>query len=111
MKLLLDENPSRRLIAAIEPFCPQSVHVGGVGLARADDEAIWRYAFENEYCIVTHDMDFLERTLIRGTPPPVIRLTVGNTSTRHIREILLRHLSSILERAKTDPPPHVWEVT
>jgi predicted nuclease of predicted toxin-antitoxin system len=44
MKLLFDENPSFRLCERLASLFPGSVHVRSVGLAEADDRAIWDFA-------------------------------------------------------------------
>ena len=58
MRLLLDENLSRRIIPFIEADFPGSTQVTMIGMERATDEEIWRYARENGYRIVTKDADF-----------------------------------------------------
>jgi len=85
VKLLFDENLSHRLVDDLAALCPESTHVRSVGLARANDSTIWRYAQEHGFCIVTQDSDFVERALAQGTPPPVICLRLGNTSTHNLR--------------------------
>ena len=44
MKLLLDQNLSHRLVAALADLYPGSAHVRDLGLKEAADEAIWDYA-------------------------------------------------------------------
>ena len=41
MKLLLDQNLSHRLLSDLEDLFPNSLHVRLLGLAEADDLAIW----------------------------------------------------------------------
>src|SRR5689334_19844095 len=82
----LDQNLSHRLLDAVGHYCPASTHVRLLGLHRATDAVIWRYALDHGFCIVTRDADFVERAIIHGTPPAVICLRGNNTSTNHIRE-------------------------
>ena len=110
MKLLFDQNLSHKLIAAVRLLCPGSTHVRPAGLDHADNESICQYALEHGFTIVSRDSDFLERALARGTPPAVICLRLGNTSTKTMGEVLLRNLPSIIASAADDPPPHVWEI-
>lgn len=44
MKLLLDENPSDRIIPRIVDLYPDSEHVKPLGLINTDDVVIWEYA-------------------------------------------------------------------
>ena len=53
MKLLLDENLSRRLLPTLEPYYPDTSHVCLMGLERASDEQIWQFAKAEDYVIVS----------------------------------------------------------
>jgi predicted nuclease of predicted toxin-antitoxin system len=57
MKLLLDENLSRRLIPFLQQDFPGSTQVALIGLERADDGEIWEFAKANGFVIVTRDAD------------------------------------------------------
>lgn len=74
MKLLLDENLSRRLVPRIEDLFPGSAHVGSEGLLHAPDTFVWEYAKLNGFSIVTADADFYELATTLGPPPKVIWL-------------------------------------
>jgi len=50
----------------------------------AEDVAVWNYARENGYTIVSKDNDFRQRAFLDGPPPKVVWLTVGNASTELI---------------------------
>ena len=96
MKLLLDENLSRRLVPGLEPLYPGSSHVSEIGLERADDEAVWRHAREHGLAIVTKDADFAERSLAKGPPPRVVWIRRGNCSTQEIEALLRECRDEIL---------------
>jgi predicted nuclease of predicted toxin-antitoxin system len=74
VKLLLDENLSRRLVPRIFDLFPDSIHVSDIGLLQAADFAIWEFAKANELAIVTADADFYELATAMGAPPKVIWL-------------------------------------
>lgn len=74
MKLLLDENLSRRLVRRISDLFPGSAHVGTERLLQARDEDVWEYAKSNDFSIVTADADFYELATTLGPPPKVIWL-------------------------------------
>lgn len=95
MKLLLDQNLSYRLLARLEPVFPGSTQIHRLGMEHADDSALWQFARENGFTIVTKDSDFYERSLVHGSPPQVIWLKCGNVSTRHVEQILLRSMEAI----------------
>lgn len=77
----MDENLSPRLIASIEDLYPGSAHVEECALVNSPDEQIWDYAGENGFAIVTKDSDFSELSVLRGSPPKVIWLRIGNCTT------------------------------
>lgn len=74
MKLLLDENLSRRLVARIVDLFPESSHVSAEHLLQASDQTIWNHAKKNEFSIVSADSDFYELATALGPPPKVIWL-------------------------------------
>lgn len=96
MKLLLDENLSRRLVPFLQESFPETTQVALVGLERAGDEAIWAYAKENDYAIVTRDSDFEEFAIRFGKPPSVILIGVGNCSKATVLSLLIDNRDTIV---------------
>lgn len=90
MKLLRDQNLSAKLVSPLLKEFPGSRHVKDLGLTRADDEAIWRIAAESGFAIVSKDSDFLHRSLLRGHPPKVIQLRLGNCTSQSVLDALVR---------------------
>lgn len=84
MKLLFDQNISFRIVKKIEDFLPFASQVRLLGLENSEDYEIWKYAKLNDYTIVTFDTDFYDMSLIKGTPPKIIWLRIGNTSTKNL---------------------------
>jgi predicted nuclease of predicted toxin-antitoxin system len=72
MKLLFDHNLSFRLVPALGQSFPGSMHVRDLGLSTADDFAIWDYARQNGFAIVSKDSDFFHRSMLLGHPPKVV---------------------------------------
>ena len=97
MKMLFDQNISRRLVREMDVAFPGSQHVADVKLMTEDDEIVWKYAADHGFAIISKDSDFFHRALLRGHPPKVIHLRVGNCSTRHIRNLLIDNVSLIYE--------------
>ena len=89
MKALLDLNLSFRLVEILLSQFPGSRHVKDFGLTGDDDERICNLAKEEGFVIVTKDNDFLARALVRGHPPQVVQICVGNSSTKEIAELLV----------------------
>lgn len=80
MKLLLDENLSRRAVPFLQDTFPGSTQVVLLGMENADDRTIWNYAKANDFMIVTKDSDFFEMASVYGQPPQIIWLKIGNQS-------------------------------
>ena len=66
MKLLLDENLSRRLVPFLQHDYPGSTQVVLLGLESASDTEVWQRAKDDGYVIVTRDADFQELSLVWG---------------------------------------------
>jgi predicted nuclease of predicted toxin-antitoxin system len=97
VKLLFDENLSPRLPTVLADIYPGAVHVHACGLGNADDSAIWHYAKDNGFTIVSKDSDFQERGVLYGQPPKFIWLRALNCSSAEI-ETLLRTAFPIIQR-------------
>ena len=88
MKLLFDYNPSPRLVDLLSDRYPQSSHVATLGLDTASDHDVWTYAREHGFSIVTKDSDFNDLTVLRGYPPKIFWLRMGNCTTRKVEQTL-----------------------
>ena len=82
MKLLLDQNLSYRLVAALKDTIPELTHVKYEGLQDAEDQEIWETARRKGYTIVTLDIDFYELQLVKGIPPRIVWLRFGNLTKK-----------------------------
>lgn len=95
MKLLLDENLSRRVVPFLQDHFPGTSQVALLGLENADDRIIWNYARDNDFVIVTKDSDFFEMASLFGQPPPIIWLKIGNQSKAATINSLISNQSDI----------------
>ena len=86
MKLLLDQNLSPRLVHRLADLYPDAAHVSLVGLDRASDGEVWDYAQANDCIIVTKDADFSDMSVLRGHPPKIIWLRLGNCTTSDVEQ-------------------------
>lgn len=95
MKLLLDENLSRRLVPFLQIAYPGTSQVVLLGMESASDREIWQTAQDNDFVIVTRDADFEELSIVLGQPPKNIWLKVKNQSRAVILKILIDNLITI----------------
>ncbi|MGZ4968720.1 MAG: DUF5615 family PIN-like protein [Methylobacter sp.] len=80
MKLLLDENLSRRAVPFLQDIFQGSTQIALLGMENADDREIRNFAKDNDFVIVTKDSDFFEMASVYGQPPQIIWLKIGNQS-------------------------------
>jgi predicted nuclease of predicted toxin-antitoxin system len=95
MKLLFDQNISFRIMNLLPANFANCRHVRSVGLNDCDDPAIWQFAKNNGFTVVTFDTDFIDIANHKGFPPKIIRLRTGNLTTAEIAERLLFNFSTI----------------
>jgi predicted nuclease of predicted toxin-antitoxin system len=88
VKLLFDENLPASMVRRLADLFPESAHVVTLGLASVDDLALWSFAKENGFTLVTKDSDFHDLCAVRGAPPKVVWLRVGNCSVNEIEQVL-----------------------
>ena len=96
MKLLLDQNVSRKLVERLNELFPGTEHVSSALSEAVDDATVWSYAKSNGFTIVTKDDDFEQRSVLFGHPPKVIRIRLGNCTTSEIEELLSNYRHSIV---------------
>ena len=101
MKLLFDENLAPSLAASLADLFPDSAHVHSLGLGSASDAAVWEFARDHGFTIVTKDADFDERSTLAGYPPKIIWIRRGNCSTEDIEDILRRHVDDLRNLAES----------
>ncbi|MBU1223108.1 MAG: DUF5615 family PIN-like protein [Gammaproteobacteria bacterium] len=84
MKLLLDENLSRRLVPFLQEAYPGSSQV-------------WQHAGQHDYVLVTRDADFYDLSLTRGAPPAVLWLRINNPDKSEVLRLLTDRRDAIRE--------------
>ena len=101
MKLLLDENLSRRLVPFLQHDYPGSNHVVLLGMESASDKVVWQRAKDDGYVILTRDADFQELSLVWGQPPKVIRLKTMNQTRAATLNVLIESREAITDALLT----------
>jgi predicted nuclease of predicted toxin-antitoxin system len=102
VKLLFDQNLSPKLVGRLADIFPGSSHVFNLGLDRSDDLLIWEYARDQGFAIVTKDADFGDLGILRGHPPKILWLLIGNCTTAQVAT-LLRDRHDVIEEFEADP--------
>ena len=101
MKLLVDMNLSPRWIGVLADAGIEAAHWSTLGAKSAPDSEIMAYARDNDYVVLTHDMDFgaiLAAT--HGEKPSVVQIRAEDVSPDFIGDqvvIALQQMASDLE--------------
>ena len=97
MRLLFDEQLSEVLVKKLADVFPGALHVRLLGRGGAPDPDVWEMAREHSCVLVTKDEDFHRLSLLRGAPPKVVWLRLGNCATADISRLLTVHADHIRE--------------
>jgi len=109
MKLLFDQNLSYKLISKLSDIFPDSSHVKFHDLSFEGDLVIRNFALHQDFTIVTQDSDFYDLAMLMGSPPKIIWIRSGNTSTKYI-ENLLRNNIMLIHHWVSDKDLHCLEL-
>jgi predicted nuclease of predicted toxin-antitoxin system len=93
--LLIDENLPKSLVKVLEPHFPGSVHVKQLQLTEKEDTDLWQYAKQHGFSIISKDKDFQQMSVLRGSPPKVIWLRMGNNPASRVIELLNQEMTTI----------------
>ena len=102
MKLLFDENLSRKLVVRLAELYPESAHVAEADLLESPDREIGEFAKAGNFVIVSTDSDFYELATTIGPPPKVVWLRRWTHPTRDAERLLRREAIRITQFA-ADP--------
>jgi predicted nuclease of predicted toxin-antitoxin system len=93
LKLLFDANLAPALAKRLSSAFPFSAHVRD--FTAHSDHSIWDLAGAQDFIIVSKDTDFYHLSMVRGAPPKVVWLRVGNAGTRPIADLLEQNIKRI----------------
>jgi predicted nuclease of predicted toxin-antitoxin system len=102
-------NLSRKLVTRLADIFPNASHVQLQGLAEKTDTEIWDFAKLNDFCIVTQDADFTERSRLYSSPPKVVWLRCGNAPTNQV-ETLIRSGQEAIQELLSNSNLHCLEL-
>lgn len=102
MKLLFDQNLLPQLANKLADLYPGSAHVDALAMGAAKDVAVWEFDKQHGFTIVSKDEDFHLLAVVRGFPPKVIWLLLGNCTTQEV-ESAIRSEQAAIESLDKDP--------
>ncbi|MFN0315766.1 MAG: DUF5615 family PIN-like protein [Burkholderiales bacterium] len=92
MRFLVDAQLPPVLARVLASHGHRAEHVFDIGMADAEDSAIWDHALRVSAVVVTKDEDFAIRIAIEPSGPAIVWIRVGNTT----RQALLRWFEPLL---------------
>ncbi len=101
MKLLIDQNISRRIIESINDIFSDSMHVNSMDSTTKTDIDLWDFAIKNEFCLVTTDSDYFNHCIISEESPKIIYVQ-GEVITSNKMEWTLRVNQEAIEQFITE---------
>ena len=109
MKLFFDHNISHKLVARLADLFPDSTQTRLLNLGRTNDPQLWLIAKTQGFIFVSKDRDIAELAILRGAPPKVIWLRMGNCRSAVIERVLRANFEAIAEFVN-DPERVVFEL-
>jgi predicted nuclease of predicted toxin-antitoxin system len=98
MKIICDVHISFKVTNFLNQEGFEAVHVNHILDGDVTkDQKIADYADKNEYAILTKDMDFQHSHFIKSSPKKLIKINLGNISTKILIEILASQIETIKE--------------
>ncbi|HYC89313.1 MAG TPA: DUF5615 family PIN-like protein [Thermoanaerobaculia bacterium] len=95
MKLLFDHNISHKLVPRLADLFPDSTQTRLLNLSRTNDPQLWLIAKTHGFVFVTKDKDVAELAVLRGAPPKILWLRMGNCKTAVIEQVLRLNFRAI----------------
>ncbi|MGO8856951.1 MAG: DUF5615 family PIN-like protein [Streptosporangiaceae bacterium] len=89
-------------MSVLSAHWPESAHVESINMRGATDEAIWSFARDHGFTLVSKDDDFRSLALVRGAPPKVVWLQIGNAPTSKVADLLRANIL-VLEVFSNEP--------
>jgi len=95
VRLLFDVQLSEELSTLLHDVFPDTLHVRRIGAGGTSDAKVWEIASLRDCVLVTKDEDFHRLSVLRGAPPKVVWLRIGNCATHDIARLLRDHVDDI----------------
>ncbi len=96
MKFLCDVHVSYKLVKYLRALSIETSHVNEIlNKWHTTDKDICSYADKIDLIVITKDADFRNSFLINNTPKKLVKVNLGNISTRVFIEVISNNLDAI----------------
>lgn len=102
-KVLCDVHIAYKVVRFFQSNGHEAIHINDIldGYYTKDSE-ISSYANENGYTVMTKDADFKNSHLLNNSPSRLLKISLGNISTKRLIEILDANLDEIVGHFKAE---------
>ena len=101
MRFLCDVHISYKVVNLFEKLGYEAIHVNQIlQKSETKDADICKYADNNNYIVVSKDVDFKDSFIINRTPKKLLRICLGNISNELLIHLLMKAESKIQEFKK-----------
>jgi predicted nuclease of predicted toxin-antitoxin system len=101
VKFLVDNQLPRALVPVLTQAGHEAAHVLDIELAQSNDHAIWKYAAEHGYVLISKDADFADLAVIGPYRVRLIWVRIGNCRKTVLLESFKNSLSTIEQELNT----------
>jgi len=99
VKVICDVHISFKVVRFLISMNVESVHVNDIlDGDKTEDQDICSYADKYEFTVLTKDSDFRNSHFIQGTPSRLLKINLGNLSTKQLIKILEKNLDLLIEK-------------
>lgn len=98
LRVLCDVHISYRVVKFFEVEGIETIHINNIlDGSETKDSKIRKWADENNFVLITKDSDFRNSHFISGSPRKLLKIELGNISTKILLDMLKSNFSLIEE--------------
>ncbi len=103
MKILCDVHISFKIVKFLQSKNIHAIHVNDIlDGDKTKDQEICNFADQNSFVVLSKDADFKNSHFIKESPRQLLKINLGNISTKSLIDILEYHLE-VLKTEFTNP--------
>lgn len=102
MRFLIDEQLPALLVDVLVSKGYEAIHVNTLGSdERISDSAVIQRSVDEEYVVITKDVDFLNSFLIKNQPKKLVYVVTGNIKNRELLNLFRQLIHELVEQLMT----------
>jgi len=97
-KVLCDVHIAFKVVRFFKDKGYEAIHVNDIlDSYHTKDSDISKYADQNGFLVVSKDADFQNSHLLKNTPERLLKISLGNLSTKKLLVVLEQHLPTLVQ--------------